>query len=119
GQERSYHYVEVMIADGKVNIEFMIWTFQDDWEDYMATMLEIADSMEFGELPELKPRFTNRVPRVKVDPEQRALMRRRDKKLAEDWVKKASWFTDYDKAREEAKKADKLIFAYFTRSYED
>lgn len=39
------------------------------------------------------------------------------KKLAEAWVKKANWITDYDKARAEAKKSGKLIFAYFTRSY--
>ena len=30
---------------------------------------------------------------------------------------KANWIFDYDQAREAAKKSDKLIFAYFTRSY--
>ena len=42
---------------------------------------------------------------------------KRDALLAEEWVKKADWKTDYDKVREEAKKSGKLIFAYFTRSY--
>jgi hypothetical protein len=48
---------------------------------------------------------------------QEELVKKRDKKLAEEWVKNANWITDYTKAREEAKKAGKLIFAYFTRSY--
>ena len=42
---------------------------------------------------------------------------RRDKKLAEPWVTKSAWFTDYDKAREASAKSVKPIFAYFTRSY--
>lgn len=42
---------------------------------------------------------------------------KRDKKLAEGWVTKAPWITDYDRAREEARKSGKPIFAYFTRSY--
>ena len=46
-----------------------------------------------------------------------ALAQKRDAKLAEPWLKKAPWFTDFDKAREEAKKGDKPIFAYFSRSY--
>lgn len=45
------------------------------------------------------------------------LAKRRDQKLAEPWLKKAAWITDYDKAREQAKKSGKVIFAYFTRSY--
>ena len=40
-----------------------------------------------------------------------------DAKLAEAWVKKANWITDYDKARAKAKESGKLIFAYFSRSY--
>ncbi len=40
-----------------------------------------------------------------------------DAKLKEAFLTKASWLTDYDKARETAKKESKLIFAYFTRSY--
>ena len=48
---------------------------------------------------------------------QPSLEEKRDKKLQEPFFKKAAWFTDYDKAREESKKAGKPIFAYFTRSY--
>ena len=42
---------------------------------------------------------------------------KRDAKLAEAWLKKAAWITDYDKALQEAKASGKPIFAYFTRSY--
>ncbi len=42
---------------------------------------------------------------------------KRDALLKEGWLKKADWITDYDKAREEAKKSGKMIFGYFTRSY--
>jgi len=38
-------------------------------------------------------------------------------KLKEPFLTKAGWLLDYDKAREEAKKSNKLIFVYFTRSY--
>ena len=40
-----------------------------------------------------------------------------EKKLQEKWLVDGGWQTDYDVAREEAKKADKQIFAYFSRSY--
>lgn len=39
------------------------------------------------------------------------------KKLEEPFLSKAPWITDYDKAREEAAKSGKPIFAYFSRSY--
>jgi len=42
---------------------------------------------------------------------------KRDKKLQLPFLKKAAWFTDYDKALEESKKSGKAVFAYFTRSY--
>ena len=45
------------------------------------------------------------------------LEEKRDKKLAEPWMKSGGWITDYDKARSEAKKNKRLILAYFTRSY--
>lgn len=45
------------------------------------------------------------------------LVRKRDAKLAEPWLKKAAWFTDFDAARQAARDQRKLIFAYFTRSY--
>ena len=42
---------------------------------------------------------------------------RRDSKLASEFLKKAPWMTDYDKAREESKKSNKPILAYFSRSF--
>jgi len=42
---------------------------------------------------------------------------KRDALLKEEWLKKADWITDYDKALAESKKSGKAIFAYFTRSY--
>ena len=45
------------------------------------------------------------------------MIKRRDEKLNESWVKKADWITDFDKARATAKASGKPIFAYFTRSY--
>ena len=45
------------------------------------------------------------------------LKKRRAKKLQSAFLAKNSWFTDYDKARAEAKKTKRNIFAYFTRSY--
>lgn len=38
-------------------------------------------------------------------------------KLESPFVKNAAWVTDYDEARKQAKEGNKLIFAYFTRSY--
>ena len=40
-----------------------------------------------------------------------------EKKMAKEFLKNAAWVTDYDKAKEQAAKDGKLIFAYFTRSY--
>jgi hypothetical protein len=48
---------------------------------------------------------------------QEELAKLRDEKMAHEVFQKANWMFDYDKARAEAKQADKLIFAYFTRSY--
>jgi hypothetical protein len=45
------------------------------------------------------------------------LKKRRAKKLQSAFLDKNSWFTDYEKARAEAKKTRRGIFAYFTRSY--
>ena len=42
---------------------------------------------------------------------------KRDALLKEEWLKKAEWITDYDKALAESKKTGKAIFGYFTRSY--
>ena len=46
-----------------------------------------------------------------------SLEEKRDKKLAAEFLKKAAWTTDYDKALEESKKSGKPIFGYFSRSY--
>lgn len=48
---------------------------------------------------------------------QDELIAERDKKLAKEFLKAGGWITDYDKAREEAKKSGKLLFSYFSRSY--
>ena len=48
---------------------------------------------------------------------QEELKALRAEKLASSFLGNASWITDYDKARAEAKKSKKVIFAYFTRSY--
>jgi hypothetical protein len=45
------------------------------------------------------------------------LTKKRDEKLKLPFLSKAGWITDWDKARADAKKNEKLIFAYFTRSY--
>ena len=48
---------------------------------------------------------------------QEELVKKRSEKLKSKFITNAAWFTDYDKARAEAKKGNKLIFGYFTRSY--
>lgn len=48
---------------------------------------------------------------------QEELKQQREEKMAKEVFTKADWTFDYDKAREQAKKSGKLIFAYFTRSY--
>ncbi|MBI5365799.1 MAG: hypothetical protein HZA54_02080 [Planctomycetes bacterium] len=53
-------------------------------------------------------------PRVRAE---ETLEQKRDQKLQSAFLKQAPWFTDYDKARAEAKSSGKPIFAYFTRSY--
>jgi len=50
-------------------------------------------------------------------PDQATLQKWREAKLAEPWLKKAAWFTDYDQARQAARDGRKLILTYFTRSY--
>ena len=48
---------------------------------------------------------------------QEELKALREEKLACEFLTKANWITNYDKARAEAKQSKKVIFAYFTRSY--
>ena len=50
-------------------------------------------------------------------PTQEKLVAERDKKLAKPVFQKANWLFDYDEARAEARKQDKLMFTYFSRSY--
>ena len=38
-------------------------------------------------------------------------------KMAKEFIKSATWVTDYDQALEQAKKDNKLVFSYFSRSY--
>ena len=48
---------------------------------------------------------------------QEELKALREEKLACSFLQNAAWITNYDKARAEAKKSKKVIFAYFTRSF--
>jgi hypothetical protein len=50
-------------------------------------------------------------------PDQDTLKQQRTEKLAKEVFKKAAWVADYDAARAQAKKENKLLFTYFTRSY--
>lgn len=38
-------------------------------------------------------------------------------KISEDWVTHGNWVLDFEEAKRRAKAENKLIFAYFTRSY--
>ena len=49
--------------------------------------------------------------------DQDAMKANYEAKLAKDFVKNATWITDYDKALNTAKAQNKPIFAYFSRSY--
>ena len=57
------------------------------------------------------------LPAQSQEPSQEQLIKQRADKLAKEVFTKAPWVADYDKAREQAKKENKLMFAYFTRSY--
>ena len=48
---------------------------------------------------------------------EETLEQQRDQKLQAEFLKKAAWFTDYDKALAKSKSSGKLILAYLTRSY--
>lgn len=52
-----------------------------------------------------------------VAQDQSDMQARYEKKLNKDFVSFGGWITDYDVARETAKKEGKVIFAYFSRSY--
>lgn len=57
------------------------------------------------------------VPSLLAQKSQEELATMRDEKMAKKVFQQANWIFDYDKVREEAKKNDKVIFTYFTRSY--
>ena len=45
------------------------------------------------------------------------LVAKKEAKLKKAFLQNATWYTDYDKARAAAKKSNKVLFTYFTRSY--
>ena len=49
--------------------------------------------------------------------DQASLVAKKEEKLAKSFVSHGGWITDYDEARAKAKKEDKVLFVYFTRSY--
>jgi len=52
------------------------------------------------------------------DDQQAELKAKLEKKLQEEFLKNATWILDYDQALEQAKESGKLIFAYYSRSYQ-
>ncbi len=72
-------------------------------------------TLSFGVALLLAALATPTLAQVAKSPEE--LKKLHEAKLAEPFVQKAPWVTDYDKARDTAKAGNKLIFAYFTRSY--
>lgn len=50
-------------------------------------------------------------------PDQAELERRLEAKKGEAFLGNASWIFDFEKAKEIARKEDKRLFSYFTRSY--
>ncbi|MFN0207909.1 MAG: hypothetical protein ACKVS6_16500 [Planctomycetota bacterium] len=57
------------------------------------------------------------VPTKPKGPSADDLQKKLEDKLAQPFLKKAPWLTDFDKAKAEAKKSNKLLFVYFSRSY--
>lgn len=56
-------------------------------------------------------------PAAAQDDQQAEFQAKYEEKLKKDFVAHGGWITDYDEARALAKKENKLIFVYFTRSY--
>jgi len=46
-----------------------------------------------------------------------AMQAKYEKKLQAEFIEHGGWIIDFDEAKEKAKAEDKLIFAYFSRSY--
>lgn len=55
-------------------------------------------------------------PRANATLSPEELQKRLEEKLALPFLKRGTWFTDYDAALVEARKSGKLVFGYFTRS---
>jgi len=56
-------------------------------------------------------------PALMAQGSQEELKQKYENKIAEKWVSHGGWILDLDKAKEIAKKENKAIFAYFSRSY--
>jgi len=52
------------------------------------------------------------------DDHQADLKAKLEKKLQKEFLKNAPWVLDYDQALKQAKESGKLIFAYYSRSYQ-
>lgn len=48
---------------------------------------------------------------------QEELKKLYEAKLEESWFKDGGWTVDFDAAKERSKKENKVVFAYFSRSY--
>ena len=57
-------------------------------------------------------------PLAQSRPDEQILIAGRDKRLQSEFLKKAAWVTDYDAALARAAAGKKLVFAYFTRSFQ-
>ncbi len=51
------------------------------------------------------------------DAEQERFKKSYEKALTAEFISHGNWITDYDLARERAKKEGKVIFVFFSRSY--
>jgi len=56
-------------------------------------------------------------PALMAQGSQEELKEKYENKIAEKWVSHGGWILDLDKAKEIAKKENKAILAYFSRSY--
>jgi hypothetical protein len=54
---------------------------------------------------------------VPIQAQEDDMQARFEAKVSEDWVSSGNWVLDFDEAKARAKAENKIIFAYFTRSY--
>ena len=57
------------------------------------------------------------IPTLSAQRSQPEMLEQRSKKLAKPFVTSEPWMLEYDEARAYAKKQDKILLTYFTRSY--